>query len=176
MAVQRIHLAMLVPLGAISLALLAIPCGGDLCVGGTTASLTGVPALAILAGLTVRSLGGRASPLVVVDVALGAFAVGSAVRVGHDLVGVLAIAALGALPIAGAVLAVREVAPYPRERIGLTVALFALAGYLLVNPDLRAGGVVPVIIAAVVVGSAFRREVSREAVLHSRPHGVDREE
>jgi hypothetical protein len=180
MTTGRVHAILAAVFVAATLLVMSVGCrGSDLCFAGLLAQITIFPAAAYVIGLAVRWLGGRASPLVVVDVAIASLGAAAALPtvLGLDVRGMAVVAALLALPVIGALLAVREVAPYPIERVGLGIVLAGFVAYLMTLPGGVLGAAIPVVVVLALVRASSRAQRRGEdVVLHSRPHGVDREE
>jgi hypothetical protein len=180
MSTGRVHAVLAAIFAAAAILVRSAGCGGsDLCFGSILGLITIVPAAGYVVGLAVRWLGGRSSPLVVLDVVLASLGAAAALPtvLALDLRGMAAIGALLALPLMGAFLGVREVAPYPIERIGLGFLLVAFVVFLLTLPGGVLGAVVPVAVVLALVRASSRAQRRREAaVLDSALHDVDREE
>jgi len=180
MTTGRLHAILAAVFVAATILVMNVGCrGSDLCFAGLLVQVTILPAAAYVIGLAIRWLGGRSSPLVVVDVVIASLGAAAALPtvLGLDVPGMAVVVTLLAVPLIGALLAVREVAPYPIERVGLGIVLVGFVAYLITLPGGVLGAAIPlVIVLALVRASSRAPRRSEDAVLHSRPHGVDREE
>jgi hypothetical protein len=178
-----VPLNLLIALVLMALAALgvAFPCAGDVCFGGVVVSVTLAPTLAVVVGLGIRYLWGRSALLAIVDAAIAALIVGVSSRtiLQLDVSGMLTISLFLAAPLAAGLLAAQEAA-HGLERTILVAALAVLAGVFVLQPEVRLGALVPLLVSLAL---AFPRPrplpygtEAPEARATLRDHGEDREE
>jgi hypothetical protein len=128
--VAKVNIALVIVLAVGMVAALSNPCGGggDLCLGGLLGLMAGGVGLLILIALGIRAVVHRSSPLVLIDVGLGALLAPAAIIPGSELSLALAmVMGIVGLAVVGAILAAREVSPHRLERVVLAVFVVGVA-------------------------------------------------
>lgn len=133
---------------AVSALFVVFPCANDVCLAGAVVGPVAGLIIAVLMSLAVRYLWGRSSVVAVVDAALAAVIVGLSSRtiLQLDISGMLVIGLFLAAPLVAALLATQEAA-HGLERVFQLVALVLLAGVLVLQPEVRLGASVPLLVA-----------------------------
>jgi len=128
--VAKVHIALVIVLAVGMVAALSNPCGngGDLCLGGLLGLMAGGAGLLVLIALGFRAVVHRASPLVLIDVGLGALLAPAVLIPGSDLsLALVMVMAIVGLAVLGAILAAREVSQHRLERVVLAAFVVGVA-------------------------------------------------